>query len=195
MKSLSAIILAGGKSSRMGSDKAFLPWGETTFLGQIINAVLPLTGEIYLSGDDARLHDFGLPVIQDLRPDEGPVTALASCFPQIKTELVLLLSCDVPQIKTQDLQVLLNTVKPEFDMTMFSFQNRALPLVAVYARSSFAAFEKAFHHGERKLFNVREKLKTQTIIYEGIDGLMNVNTRKEYDAITQSAQRKNAKLR
>jgi molybdopterin-guanine dinucleotide biosynthesis protein A len=190
VKSLSIIILAGGKSTRMGSDKAFLPWGNTTFLGQIINAVLPLTGEIYLSGDNARLYDFGLPVIQDLRPNEGPVTALASCFPQIKTELVLVLSCDVPQIKTQDLQVLLNTVKPDLDMTMFSFQNRALPLVAVYGRRSFTAFEAAFQHRERKLFNVLEKLKTQTIVFDGEGGLENVNTREDFEEISQRKSEK-----
>ena len=143
----------------------------------------------------ARLHDFGLPVIQDLRPNEGPVTALSSCFPQIKTELVLVLSCDVPQIKTQDLQVLLNTVKPDLDMTMFSFQNRALPLVAVYGRSSFTAFEAAFQHSERKLFNVLKKLKTQTIVFDGDGGLENVNTRTEYEEISQRNSEKNLTIK
>ncbi len=183
MKSLAAIILAGGKSTRMGSDKAFLPWGETTFLGQIINAVLPLTGEIYLSGDDARLRDFGFTVIEDVRPNEGPVVALASCFRHIKTDMVLVLSCDVPQLKTEDVEVLLNAHKAEFDLTMFSFKNRALPLVAIYSRSSFSAFEVALKSGERKLFNVLEKLRTQTILYEGEGGLENVNTREEFEMI------------
>jgi molybdopterin-guanine dinucleotide biosynthesis protein A len=182
MKTLSAIILAGGKSTRMGSDKAFLPWGESTFLGQIITAVLPLTGEIYLSGDDERLYNFGFPVVNDLRNDQGPVVALASCFRHIKTDLVLVLSCDVPQIKFTDLEALLKAHTKNFDATFYSSNNRDLPLVAIYSKSSFNAFEEALQSGERKLFTVLGKLKNQAILFTRKGGLLNINTKEELKA-------------
>ncbi len=191
MMPVSVVVLAGGKSTRMGRDKAFLPWGDKTFLEHILDAAKPISNQIILSGSDARLHNFGLPVIADVLEGEGPVVALASCFIHIKTDLVLVLSCDVPQVKTADLEALLAAHNPVFDVTMFSYKNREMPLVAVYQKSSFGAFAEALKVGERKLFAVLKNLKTQSIAFAGAGALENINTMEEFkELVTQSKTEK-----
>ena len=179
MKKVAAVILAGGKSTRMGRDKAFLNWSGKSFLKHIIDQVESLNIPIYLSGQQEKLMEFDLPVIEDLIPDQGPVTALASCFDKVKADQILVLSCDVPQIKSTELKRLFAVHKA--DVTMFSCNGQQLPLVAVYSLSSFDKFIEAHQKGERRLFNVINKMKVKSIIYKG--ELQNVNSPQDLELI------------
>lgn len=173
------IVLAGGKSTRMGEDKAFLEWNGKLFLQYCIDALNLHCSEIFISGDNLRLVDFDLPVIQDLRKDEGPVTALASCFASLSCDVAVVLSCDVPQIMQSDIASLLESHASEQDVTMFSYQGKALPLVGVYSRKCFGQFTKAFEDRTQKLFGVIDKLNTKEIEFKGPKGLHNINTQKD----------------
>ena len=176
---VTGIILAGGKSSRMGSDKAFLHWNGKPFIQHVIDAAQPVCRSLILSGDQPELREYGFSVTEDLRKSEGPVTALASCFRQVKTDAALVLSCDVPTIRTDDIKRLLAHHVPENDATLYTFQNRQMPLVAVYNKSSFSVFEDAFQHHRQKLFNVLDRLKIMEVDFKGSRGLYNINTKKD----------------
>jgi molybdopterin-guanine dinucleotide biosynthesis protein A len=176
---ITGIILAGGKSTRMGHDKAFLQWEGKPFAQHVIDAAKPLCQKLLISGSQPELHEFGYPVVEDLRQFEGPVTALASCFKHVDTKAVLVLSCDVPQITTADLENLGNHHQPEYDVTLYSFQGKQMPLVAIYNRSSFQAFERAFKARQKKLFNVLDGLRVNVISFTGKQGLYNINTTKD----------------
>ncbi len=177
---VTGIILAGGKSSRMGQDKAFMRWNGKAFIQHVIDAALPLCNSLIISGDDSKLEEFGHPIVNDLRSAEGPVTALASCFGQVKTDAALVLSCDVPQIKTKDLQLLIDRHSNEYNVTIYSYQGKQMPLAGIYGRSSFHFFEKAFQNHQRKLFDVLNELRVQEIEYTGQQGLHNINTLKDF---------------
>jgi len=183
MSNLAAIILAGGQSKRMGRDKAFLEWRGQTFIQHLIDAVLPLTREVYLSGDSQKLKTLGFKIITDEIQNTGPVVALASCFKKIKAKNVLVLSCDVPQISTQDLEILITANKTDYDAVFYTFNSKAMPLVGVYNQRCFSVFIADMQAGERKLFNVLDKLKTQEIEYKGAGGLQNINTPQDLKKI------------
>lgn len=180
---VTGIILAGGKSTRMGQDKAFMQWNGKSFLQHVIDAALPVCDAILLSGDQPELQKFGFTIVNDLRDGEGPVTALAGCFRQVKTDVALVLSCDVPQIRTADLELLIKNHQPENDVTLYTYQDRQMPLVAVYGRSCFSFFEEAFQNRQRKLFDVLSKLKVQEVAFTGEQGLQNINTTKDFAEI------------
>ena len=160
----------------MGEDKAFLKWNGTTFLELSIAAAKPLSAQIFLSGDKNRLGNLGYQIIEDLRPGNGPVYALATCFAQVKTENVLVLSCDVPQITTADLLYLIEEHFHESDVTCYTYKDKTLPLIGIYHRRSFYAFAEAMQSGERKVFSVLEKLNVTPVAYKGVNGLQNINT-------------------
>ena len=177
---VTAIILAGGKSTRMGQEKAFMQWKGKSFIKHIIDAALPVCDAVILSGNQSKLQKFGFTVVKDLREGEGPVTALTGCFRQVKTDVALVLSCDVPQIRTADLEQLIKNHQPENDVTLYSYQGRQMPLVAVYNRSCFPNFEEAFFSQKRKLFDVLSKLNVQELAFTGEQGLLNINTTKDF---------------
>jgi molybdopterin-guanine dinucleotide biosynthesis protein A len=177
---VTGILLAGGKSIRMGQSKAHLLWQGKPFLQHVIDAALPLCDALLISGNQPDLHIFGYPVVADLREGEGPVTALASCFRHVITDVALVLSCDVPQISTEDLEHLIASCHAENDVTLYTYQGRQMPLVAVYNRSIFSFFEDAFQNHQRKLFDVLNKLNVQEVTFTGEQGLQNINTTEDY---------------
>ena len=181
--SLTAIILAGRKSTRMGQDKAFIQWKGKSFLEHIINTAKQLTDNVVLSGDMQRLAQFGLEVIEDQEYGNGPVYGLASCFGKVKTDNVLVLSCDVPQISAIDLEYLVSHHTEELDVTCFEYQGKVMPLIGIYNSSAFKAFKRAMKNEQRRLFSVLDGLKVKTIKYKGADGLMNINCPEDLKAL------------
>ena len=171
-----AVILAGGKSSRMGCDKAFLMWKGKTFVERIISAAQQIAQKVVLSGDASRLRKLGLDVIEDEVTGNGPVYALASSFKKMGQTPTLVISCDVPQVTVQDLEYLVAQHNSQFDVTCFEYNGKTLPLIGIYSANSFKAFYRAVENGERKLFSVLNNLKVKRIKYNGVSGLQNVNT-------------------
>ena len=92
---LSAVILAGGNSRRMGTDKALLVLQGRSLIGTIVDRVRMITDEIWISANDQFKYEFlGLPVIQDVYQGQGPLAGLHSGMRHTGRPLVLLLACD-----------------------------------------------------------------------------------------------------
>lgn len=103
-----ALLLAGGRSSRMGADKALLPWGEGTLLTHM-HALLQRAGaqEVIVSGDRPALQ--GVP---DALPDTGPMGALAQLAPRLQDGAWIVVPVDMPLLSVDLLQALLTTDAP-----------------------------------------------------------------------------------
>jgi len=99
-----AVLLAGGRSSRMGTDKALLPWGEGTLL-EHAHALLLDAGaqQVVVSGDRPDLD--GVP---DTQPDTGPMGALAQLAPRLQDGAWLVVPVDMPRLSTGLLHALLS---------------------------------------------------------------------------------------
>src|SRR5438094_1828 len=96
---LSAVILAGGNSRRMGTDKALLVLQGRSLIGTIVDRVRMITDEIWISANDQFKYEFlGLPVIQDVYQGQGPLAGLHSGMRHTGRPLVLLLACDLPRV-------------------------------------------------------------------------------------------------
>jgi molybdopterin-guanine dinucleotide biosynthesis protein A len=102
----SAVILAGGKSSRMGQDKAFLETGGQILLARQIQ-VARETGasEIIISGRaDVDYSVFGCKVLQDKFPDAGPLAGIERSLDATKLPLLLVLAVDLPNMSAEFLR-------------------------------------------------------------------------------------------
>ncbi len=100
-----AVLLAGGRSSRMGTDKALLPWGDGTLLAHM-HALLHVAGadEVVVSG--CRPDFRGVP---DVRPDTGPMGALAQLAPRMPDGAWLIVPVDMPLLSVELIHALLAT--------------------------------------------------------------------------------------
>lgn len=105
-KKYSLLLLAGGKSSRMGQDKAKLLYEGKTFIENLIFKGRELGIEkIYVSGFSGIQED--IQVVWDIFPDRGPLGGIHACMKQMETPYCLVVPVDVPQIPVEVLEELL----------------------------------------------------------------------------------------
>jgi len=94
---ITAIILAGGKSSRMGSDKALLQIGGRTVIEGIVGLLQSLFPKILLSANSPREYEFlNIPLVLDVYRGVGPLAGIHAALSRSATEKNLLISCDLP---------------------------------------------------------------------------------------------------
>lgn len=102
MWSLSAAyVLTGGRSTRMGSDKALLPWPnpDSPPMAQRVAAIAAeAAGSVTLVGDPDRYRHLGFPVIPDLHPGLGPLSGVEAALAHTRAEWNLILACDLPHL-------------------------------------------------------------------------------------------------
>lgn len=180
-KVFSMIILAGGKSSRMGTDKADLLWKGMTFLQTQIHKGVQLGIEdIQVSG--YRGEQCPIPVTKDRVPEKGPLGGLESCLRNAKYEKCLVLSVDVPLVPVCELEKLLEAgCNSSAPVTVLKHGEKTQPLIAVYDRSLADAMleEITWHQGS--VFALLNKIGYD--VYESSapsEVFLNVNTLNEY---------------
>jgi len=150
----SAVILAGGKSSRMGRDKAWLEIDGQTLLARQIALVRELgVTEIFISGrPDADYSAFGCCILQDKFPDTGPLAGIERALNASKSPLLLVLAVDLPEMSAALLQRLAADCS-ETCGVIPQMTARIEPLVAFYPK---AAHELALARLECGDFVVKE---------------------------------------
>lgn len=135
--SFSAVILAGGKSSRMGRDKARLQVDGRTLLARQIQLVRA-TGarEIFISGRaDADYAEFGCLVLRDEWPDAGPLAGIAAALEATSEPLLLVLAVDMPHLKGECLHRLLARCT-ETTGAIPRVNGQIEPLAAIYPKTA-----------------------------------------------------------
>lgn len=146
-KGFSMVVLAGGKSSRMGRDKCELKIEQSTFLEWQIEKGRQLEiGDIQVSG--YRGNHCSAPVTPDRFSEKGPLGGLESCFRQAKEEQVLVLGVDVPLIPVSELRMLMEKSRTKTQRAMILMhQGKEEPMAGIYDRDL----------AEEMLFEIRER--------------------------------------
>ncbi len=166
-KDITGIILAGGKSSRMGADKGFLVLGKSLFIEHVIDALVPLVSNIIIVSDNSDYDEFGYKRVKDIVKNSGPVAGIYSGLMATNTEYNLILSCDIPLINSEMLQKLIENTEENVDVTQVISEGKTMPLVAIYKTSALSVFkELLLKKGEKRLRYVVNQLKTKTMEIE-----------------------------
>jgi molybdenum cofactor guanylyltransferase len=160
---ITGIILAGGKSSRIGSDKGFLTLNDSTFISHIIKAVKPFVGDIIIVSNNSDYDIFNLKRVEDIIEDAGPLAGLCSGLNESETEYNLVLSCDVPSINSAVLNKLIKGFDAEKDVIQLKSKNKTMPLIALYNKQCMEKCMDLLQKGERRLRTVVEQFNTKTI--------------------------------
>lgn len=184
-KNITGIILAGGKSSRMGSDKALILFKNQTFLEHVIHALKPLVDNILIVSNNPEHGEFNYERIPDAIPDAGPMAGLHAGLTHSKTENNLVLSCDVPLIQTSVLEMIIANNEEAKDVIQLEDQGKSLPLVALYKMRTAPHFISLLNQGERRLrvavngLNVKSISVTKT----QLQYVRNINTISDLNSI------------
>lgn len=147
-----AIVLAGGRSVRMGQDKALLRTNGLTLLETVVATLRPLVGEIVIVADRAEKYD--LPdccVLGDLYPETGPLGGILTGLHALGPGHHLVVACDMPALQSALLHLLLDSAGPEWDVIVPEVKGRMEPLCAVYADTAIPALQAYLESGGRAL--------------------------------------------
>jgi molybdopterin-guanine dinucleotide biosynthesis protein A len=139
---ITGIILAGGKSSRMGEDKSLMAWKGKRLIEYSIEALSPLCKKIVISSNKNQYQFTGCEVWQDELPQQAPMIGIYSCLKRTITEINLILSCDMPLISTSVFEYLLSNSDGYEAIITVHDHNQAEPLCGIYKRSLIPSIEK-----------------------------------------------------
>lgn len=182
---ITGIILAGGKSSRMGTDKGFLLLNDKPFVQYSIDALKPLVSNIIIVSDDSKYDEFGLKRVNDITKNAGPIAGISSGLNASSTAYNLILSCDIPLITSKILQKLIDNFDVNTQIIQIESQGKSMPLIAMYKKEVAHIFNTLLKNDERRLRAAIKSCISKNIALEKEDEFttMNVNTQNELKAI------------
>jgi len=187
--SLVGFAVAGGRSRRMGQDKALLPWGDADLLAHALVRLASVTDDVrILAGSELRHTERGGSVVVDVAPDLGPLAGLLAALESAPEE-ALLLGIDLPLIPPA-LLTRLATLGRESDADAIVPVSRRgpEPLCAVYGPGCLAPVHQRVADGDLKMtgfwpdVRVREVGPDELAAFGDPDELfLNVNTPEDYE--------------
>ena len=149
-------VLAGGKSSRMGTDKAFLEFGGQTLLDRALAVVGTVCSSAAIVGDSAKFAKYGSgkygPVVADIFPGCGPLAGIHAALARSSAELNLMLAVDMPFVSPELLTFLFEVAEEDDAIITVPRVGQGLqPLCAVYRPAFCATAEQALRAGNYKV--------------------------------------------
>ncbi len=188
-KEVAAFILAGGKSSRMGADKAFVEFEGRTLLARALEVARSVTPDVRIVGDAERFAAFAA-VVEDVFRGCGPLGGIHAGLRASEVELNLVLAVDLPFVSWAWLRYLIGRAQAERDaVAVVPRAGGWQPLCAVYRREFADAAEEALRAGQCKIDALFGRVKTVAIGEEELAGagfaarvFCNLNTREELES-------------
>lgn len=187
-------ITAGGKSSRMGRDKAWLELGGQLMIERVIAALAPVTTSLAIIANTPEYSRFGLPVFADSQPNVGPLEAIRTALANARTSRVVLAGCDLPFLTTELFEFLLSIPSDHSAIVPVGIDGKLEPLCAVYSQRVLPVVDDLIRSGKRKVSILFDRIDTRLIPFDELSSLPgarlffeNVNTPEDYRRAVETA--------
>lgn len=186
---LTAFVLAGGMSQRMGADKAFVQLKGQTLLERVLETARVVTPEVMIVGERSKFKAYGS-VVEDVFRQRGPLGGIHSALAVTATELNLILAVDLPFLEPRFLTYLYQRAQETHAMvTLPRAAGRWQPLCAVYQQEFGKLAEQALKSGDNKIDSLFTDIPLASIDEQEMaragfstNMLRNINTPEELKA-------------
>lgn len=193
---MTGIVLAGGKSTRLGAQKALLTLHGRTFLERTVSALRPFCQRIIVvSAPDSVLPAVdGCTMAEDEKPGLGPLGGLVTGLAASDDEWHLTLACDLPLVRPEVLALIASEATGA-DAVVPRIAGRFEPLLAAYARACLPAAREALGAGKRAMRALLDQVRVKTIeelrlreVDPDLVSFTNVNTWDDYLGLSRPGQ-------
>lgn len=193
MYEIPCVIFAGGKSSRMGEDKALLPFDTSPTLTQYqLKKLSKLFHSVFIACKSKEKFSFSAQFIEDEDKELfAPTAAFISIFHALQTERFFAISVDTPFIDQTIISKLLAQDTKECDATIALLNGKMQPLCGIYHASLLQPFEEMQKQNNHKLGYLLKNSNVNFVHFDNEKKFLNLNNKEEY---TQALQIVNTSL-
>ena len=187
---VSGVVLAGGLARRMGQrDKGLLPFNGRPLISNALAAMHPLVDELLISANRNQdsYQRFGYPVLGDGNDHfEGPLAGILAAMKASQNPVLLVMPCDSPLVKTEQLHRLLSALKNDFDIAVADDGERLHPVFAALKTHLQTDLQQYLKSGERKLQTWFQRHSLVKVDFSDTPEIFaNINTPEEMLALEQ----------
>lgn len=188
---VTGVILAGGASRRMGSNKALLPINGVAMIEKVYQVMSSLFDEVILVTNTPDEYSF-LPCRKeaDIYQDYGSIAGLHSALTATRSDRIFVAACDMPSLNPELIELLCTTAPDADAVVPLNCENLREPLHAVYAKATLATVTDMIECGEKSILRLFDRIRTSELppaAYAHIDhaeaSFGNVNTPGEFQAL------------
>jgi molybdopterin-guanine dinucleotide biosynthesis protein A len=184
---ITGVILAGGNSSRMKSNKALLPYCGERFIERIYRQLSNIFEDVLLVTNTPEFYRFlSCPTIPDIYPGMGSLAGIHAGLSNSKTPYIFVVACDMPHLNTALIRSLVSFINGQ-DVIIPESNGGLEPLHAVYGKGALTVMEEALSKGNRKIVECCARLNATVMAREAVAGLdpeflsfANINTPEDY---------------
>jgi molybdenum cofactor guanylyltransferase len=187
---ITGIVLCGGQSTRMGQDKAQMPFAGETMLTRVVRLVGEVADEVIVVMRPEGNPFLGLPVriVHDPVEGLGPLAGIAAGLAASTSDTNLVVACDMPLIKPAVLHRLV-ALRDDADACVAVVDGHASPLCAVYRSSVAGVAQELLAGGERRVMALLDRVQTKRVeaalfrdLDPDLDSFVSCNTPEQLEA-------------
>jgi molybdopterin-guanine dinucleotide biosynthesis protein A len=187
---ITGVILAGGRSSRMGRDKACLEIGGISFFEKVLAVFRSLFPRVLIAGDRPDLAGPDLPCFPDRYPGSamgGLYTALA----EAETPFIFVAPCDLPFPSPELIRAILHR-RSGFDVVVLRTPAGLEPLFAIYGRNCLGPMREMLEQKQYRIYDLFPRVRVRELAGAELPtgwerSLFNVNTPEDYQRIKEQS--------
>ncbi|WP_409303314.1 molybdenum cofactor guanylyltransferase [Peribacillus sp. SCS-155] len=156
---VTGLLLAGGKSSRMGRNKALLEMAEGLNIQNIASQLKRAAGSVLLITNTPGTYSFlELPIIEDIYPGRGPLAGLHAGLSAATTEAVIVAACDMPFVTAEIMKKMFENLE-DADAVVPEIDGRVQPLFAVYRKTCLPHLISCLEDNQLKMTHFLNNIK------------------------------------
>jgi molybdopterin-guanine dinucleotide biosynthesis protein A len=188
---MTSIVLAGGRSLRLGQDKVMMTMAGQSLMQRVIARLAPLSSEVIVvlsqRGENLALPFAEVKAVFDLYPDKGALGGIYTGLVSSASFYNLVAACDMPFLNVELLRYM-GQLSPGFDMVVPSVGGNVEPLHAIYAKSCLEPIAELLRQGDLQISNLFDSVKVRYVGQDEIDrfdpehlSFFNVNTKADLE--------------
>lgn len=194
---VSAVVLAGGQSRRLGVDKALLKLDGEWLLKRILDTLARLSDDLLVVADDReKLTHLEVPIVPDVRPGLGALGGIYSGLRAMRHQRGLFLACDMPLLNLELLRYMI-LLSRDFDVVIPRIADNVEPLHAVYSKACAEPIADTLARGKQRIIHFFDQVRVRYVEEQEIDpfdpqhlAFFNINTPQDFEMARRFLQRK-----
>lgn len=189
---ITGVILAGGKSSRMGQNKALMRLGSTRLIDRVVEVMREVLRDLLMVTNTPETYTaLGIPMVPDVWPDKGSLGGIYSAIYHVPTPYCLIVGCDMPFLNAAVLRYLITQIA-DYDVVLPDVLGELQTLHAIYSKACLPPIEHCLAANRLRIVGFLPDVRVRTVTASELHpydpdllAFQNLNTPEEFQAAEQ----------